>query len=87
MEGATKSKAGKAGLVPKPSKGDIRYLNSKGEWDDTPVKNYEELSEKIELLSSVVPVTEIPIGATLTQNGWVVTDDQEVSDEFALWED
>lgn len=87
MTGATTSKAGKEGLVPKPTKGDVRYLNSQGRWDSTVNERFDDLNDRIDILSSVVPVASIPDGATLTADGWAVTDDQEVADEFALWED
>lgn len=85
MEGATTSKAGKEGLVPKPTKGGIRYLNSQGNWDETPNTRLDSVEEQVVMLSSVVPVAGIPDGATLTADGWAVTTDSEVEDEFAKW--
>ena len=85
MTGATPSKDGAKGLVPAPSKGDTRYLNSKGEWDDSIVQNINNVSQQVDILSSVVPTAGIPTGATLTEDGWVVTTDEEVEDEFAKW--
>lgn len=93
MEGATDSKAGKEGLVPAPSTGSLRYLNSRGQWDGSITASFQAVNDRlndtddrIDLLSSVVPVTGIPEGATLTADGWTITNDQEVADEFALWE-
>ena len=87
MTGATTSKAGEAGLVPAPSKGNLRYLNSHGQWDSTVGTRLTDLEDQVALLSSTVPTSGIPDGATLTADGWIITDDQEVADEFALWED
>ena len=87
MTGATTTEAGTSGLVPVPSKGDIRYLNSKGEWDSTVGTRLGNLEDTVALLSSTVPTAGIPNNATLTEGGWVVADEQEVADEFAQWED
>lgn len=85
MTGATTSKAGTSGLVPAPSKGNVRYLNSHGQWDSTVGTRLSDLEDRVDMLSSVVPVQGIPNGATLTSDGWSVTDDEEVADEFAKW--
>ena len=92
MTGATEQTDGKSGLVPKPSSGDIRYLNSSGEWDDTPRTALEalsgkarELSEQIDTLNDTVPTEDIPEGSTLTSDGWAASTDKEVEDEFAKW--
>lgn len=87
MVGATTSKAGESGLVPAPSKGGIRYLNSHGQWDSTVGTRLSNLEDRVDILSSVVPVQGIPNGATLTSDGWSVTNDEEVADEFAKWGD
>ena len=87
MTGATTSKAGTSGLVPAPSKGNVRYLNSHGQWDSTVGTRLSNLEDRVDILSSVVPVQGIPNGATLTADGWAVTDDEEVADEFAKWGD
>lgn len=78
MTGATSSKDGTKGLVPAPTKGDVKYLNSRGQWDDS-------ITKQVAMLSSVVPTAGIPTGATLTEDGWVVTNDQEIEDEFEKW--
>ena len=79
MQGATSLLDGEAGLVPKPLSGDIAYLNSRGEWDSS-------IAEKVESLDEAVPTDNIPEGATLTADGWTITNDNEVSNEFAKWE-
>lgn len=79
MQGATSLLDGEAGLVPKPLSGDIGYLNSRGEWDSS-------ISEKVETLEETIPTDDIPEGATLTADGWTITNDNEVSNEFAKWE-
>lgn len=79
MQGATSLLDGEAGLVPKPLSGDIGYLNSRGEWDTS-------LTEKVETLEETIPTDDIPEGATLTADGWTITNDNEVSNEFAKWE-
>ena len=92
MTGATEQADGKSGLVPKPTSGDIRYLNSSGEWDDTPRTALEalsgrvrELSEQIDALNETVPTEDIPEGSTLTSDGWAASTNKEVEDEFAKW--
>lgn len=80
FDGATKSKAGTMGLVPRPSKGDTRYLNSKGEWDGTVIS-------RLDALENTVPVEDIPENSTLTSDGWVSATEDEVNKEFAKWED
>lgn len=80
MTGATSSEDGTGGLVPAPTSGDVKYLNSRGVWDDS-------LPNQVAMLSSVVPTSGIPTGATLTEDGWVVTTEEEVAEEFAKWED
>ena len=87
MVGATTSKVGESGLVPAPSKGSLRYLNSHGQWDSTVETRLGNLEDTVALLSSTVPTAGIPDNATLTEGGWVVADEQEVADEFAQWED
>lgn len=79
MTGATSLTDGTSGLVPAPSKGSVGYLNSRGEWDAT-------LTQTVEDLATVVPTDTIPTGATLTEDGWVVSSDSEIADEFAKWE-
>ena len=87
MTGATTSKAGTSGLVPAPSKGNVRYLNSHGQWDSTVGTRLGNLEDTVALLSSTVPTAGIPNNATLTEGGWVVADEQEIADEFEQWED
>jgi len=78
MTGATSSADGTSGYVPTPTRGKVKYLNSRGEWDS-------DLPDTVASLSSVVPTTEIPEGATLTSEGWSITDDNEVATEFEKW--
>ena len=78
MTGATSSTDGTSGYVPVPTSGKVKILNSRGEWDST-------LPDAVASLSSVVPTTEIPEGATLTSEGWSLTDDEEIAEEFAKW--
>ena len=80
MTGATSLLDGAAGLVPAPQSGEVAYLNSRGEWDS-------DITEKIASLDDAVPTDDIPNGATLTADGWSVTNDNEVAAEFAQWED
>lgn len=87
MVGSTDSAAGKAGLVPVPPKGNTGFLDAQGNWDDTIKSRISTLENQVVMLSSTVPTSGIPDGATLTADGWAVTSDSEVADEFAKWED
>lgn len=87
MVGSTDSAAGKAGLVPTPPKGNTGFLDAQGNWDDTIKSRISTLENQVVMLSSTVPTSGIPDGATLTADGWAVTSDSEVADEFAKWED
>lgn len=87
MTGATTTEAGTSGLVPAPSKGDTRYLNSKGEWDSTVGKRLSDLEKQVTELSNTVPTVEIPDHSTLTSDGWAVSTDQEIADLFEQWGD
>lgn len=85
MVGSTDSAAGKAGLVPVPPKGSTGFLNAQGEWDDDIVTKVDDLETEVTTLNEAVPTSEIPEGSTLTSDGWAVTTDSEVADEFAKW--
>lgn len=85
MVGSTDSAAGKAGLVPVPPKGNTGFLDAQGNWDDSIKTQVADLETNVAILSSVVPTAGIPDGATLTADGWAVTTDSEVADEFAKW--
>ena len=87
MVGATTSKAGESGLVPAPSKGGMRYLNSHGQWDSTVGTRLGNLEDAVAMLSSTVPTAGIPDHSTLTSDGWAVSTEQEIADLFAEWED
>ena len=80
MTGSTQTVDGISGLVPTPTKGDIGYLNNRGEWD-------KNIAQSVENLENAVPTDDIPDGATLAADGWKITTDEEVADEFAKWED
>ena len=87
MTGATEQTDGTKGLVPAPAKGDLGYLNNRGEWDASVATDISNLKTKVDDLDNVVPTQTIPDGATLTSDGWAATDDTEIADEFAKWED
>ena len=80
MTGATALADGTSGLTPVPIKGDKRYLASDGTWDDTLIRQVDKINDAI-------PTDNIPEGATLTADGWSVTTDEEVANEFEQWED
>lgn len=85
MTGATEEEDGTKGLVPAPTSGTKRYFNSSGGWDDEPITAVKGVSDRVEKLEDAIPTDDIPEGSTLTADGWAVTTDKEVEDEFAKW--
>lgn len=85
MTGATEEEDGTKGLVPAPTRGTKRYFNSNGEWDDEPITAVKGVSDRVEKIEDAIPTDDIPEGSTLTADGWAVTTESEVTEEFAKW--